>query len=67
MSGFEADGKRQEMASDATIRDYFAVQAMQAMISGGMASGSVLREANFKLICETAYAVADEMLKQRSH
>ena len=67
MSGFEADGKRQEMASDATIRDYFAVQAMQAIIGGGMADGAVIREANFKLICETEYAVADEMLKQRSH
>lgn len=67
MSGFEADGKRQEMASDATIRDYFAVQAMQAIISVGMADGAVLSEVGFKSICEAAYAMADEMLKQRSH
>lgn len=28
----EFDSKRQEMASDATLRDYFAAKAMQAIV-----------------------------------
>ena len=47
---YEADIKRPEMASDATLRDYFAAKAMQAMISNPSSA---------------AYKFADAMLKAR--
>lgn len=56
---FEVDGKRQEMASDATIRDFFAAKAM--------ASASLaLDKGEQELIANAAYMMADAMLKARN-
>lgn len=55
----EFDSKRQEMASDATLRDYFAAKAMQGVLSGADPLQSVVN------IATRAYAIADAMLKAR--
>ena len=69
---FETDGKRQEMASDATLRDFFAGKA----IAGLTANMEMLQA--FKIIaksegCNTqdavakaAYDFADAMLAARN-
>lgn len=53
----EFDSKRQEMASDATLRDYFAAKAMQAIISNP-SMGNVN-------VAQMAYGIADTMLSER--
>ncbi|HCM9127823.1 TPA: hypothetical protein R4104_001534 [Enterobacter asburiae] len=55
----DSDSKRQEMASDATLRDYFAAKAMQGVLSGVDPFQSVVN------IAARAYAIADAMLKAR--
>lgn len=53
----DSDSKRQEMANDATLRDYFAAKAMQAIISNpGMGDVNV---------AQMAYGIADTMLSAR--
>jgi hypothetical protein len=53
------EDKRQEMASDMTLRDYFAVQAMHGDQS------NLNRISNPINIANRAYAIADAMLKAR--
>lgn len=62
-----SDSKRQEMASDATLRDYFAAKAMQAFITGAMSDGTPLRtmDGDDKVAAKAAYIIADAMLKER--
>lgn len=62
---YDGDSKRQEMASDATIRDYFAAKAMQGMLSNpGM--WDLLNERHAQLVAKDAYIMADAMLKARN-
>lgn len=61
---YEADIKRPEMASDATLRDYFAANAMQAMIS----NPSIIdndSDGAVNYAASAAYKFADAMLKAR--
>ncbi|KGD79791.1 hypothetical protein ID10_08835 [Pantoea agglomerans] len=51
--------KREEMASDATIRDYFAAKAMQGELASGGASN------HLDSIASRSYAIADAMLRAR--
>ncbi|WP_232093928.1 MULTISPECIES: hypothetical protein [Serratia] len=61
---YDGDSKRQEMASDATIRDYFAAKAMQGMLSNpGM--WDLLNERHAQSVAKDAYIMADAMLKAR--
>ncbi|EFA9169473.1 hypothetical protein C2699_000183 [Escherichia coli] len=56
--------KRPEMASDATLRDYFAAKAMQAMIS----NPSIIdndSDGAVNYAASAAYKFADAMLKAR--
>jgi hypothetical protein len=47
-----------------TLRDYFAAQAMQAVIANSMCSD---KEATFYIeVAEISYEMADEMLKVRN-
>lgn len=62
----EASSKRREMASDATIRDYFAAKLMPAVI--GTLNGAVVGEeypGDFDRYAECAYKMADAMLRAR--
>ncbi|EPL4123819.1 hypothetical protein MWS69_002634 [Citrobacter amalonaticus] len=56
---YEVDSKRQEMAGDMTLRDYFALKAMHADQS------NLNRISNPINIANRAYAIADAMLKAR--
>jgi len=63
----EFDSKRQEMASDATLRDYFAAKALPDLIAGysrNQGSGPYL-DASPDEIAYWAYRYADAMLKAR--
>jgi len=42
-----------------TLRDYFAAKAMQGLMSGGTGGWAL------ELLAETAYEMADEMMKAR--
>lgn len=62
---YDGDSKRQEMASDTTIRDYFAAKAMQGMLSNpGM--WDLLNERHAQLVAKDAFIMADAMLKARN-
>lgn len=53
------------MATDATLRDYFAVQAMQALIIGpDMRDDHYENETNY-YVSERAYLIAEAMLRAR--
>ena len=55
---FDADDGR--VVEGMTLRDYFAVKAMQAEFMGGVA------QYDFGVTAERAYIMADTMLKARS-
>lgn len=59
LEDFEVDGKRMEMASDATLRDYFAAKAMASIPLS-------LNADEQQIIALAAYAQADAMIKARS-
>lgn len=59
---YDGDSKRQEMASDATIRDYFAVRVL-----AGTQSNMGLDHWTHEMHAEYAYKVADAMLKARNN
>lgn len=59
---YDGDSKRQEMASDATIRDYFAVRVL-----AGTQSNAGLDHWTHEMHAEYAYKVADAMLKARNN
>lgn len=64
--GFEAASHPMEMASDATIRDYFARDCMRAII--GTLNGPVTceeRSGDFDYYANCAYKMADAMLRAR--
>lgn len=64
---YEYASIRVEMASDATLRDYFAAKAMNAMI-GTIPLPWSLRdqyEGDFYDTAQSAYKMADAMLKAR--
>ncbi len=64
---YDGDSKRQELASDATIRDYFAAKALQGFLAGSMADGTPLGDrGDVDNITLTAYVIADSMLKARN-
>ena len=44
-----------------TLRDYFAARAMQGLMSGGTGGWAL------ELLAETAYEMADAMMKARSN
>ncbi|MGY0364000.1 hypothetical protein [Shigella boydii] len=64
---YEADIKRQEMASDATLRDYFAAKAMAAIVRrwDGHSFGGGQNSPQYKELADDAYFIADAMLKAR--
>ncbi|EOZ0340161.1 hypothetical protein ACRWFL_25325 [Escherichia coli] len=64
---YEADIKRPEMASDATLRDYFAAKAMAAIVRrwDGHSFGGGHNSPQYKELADDAYFIADAMLKAR--
>ena len=64
---YEADIKRPEMASNATLRDYFAAKAMAAIVRrwDGHSFGSGQNSPQYKELADDAYFIADAMLKAR--
>ncbi len=64
---YEADIKRPEMASDATLRDYFAAKAMAAIVCrwDGHSFGGGQNSPQYKELADDAYFIADAMLKAR--
>ncbi|ENT2127167.1 hypothetical protein ACTSOD_000241 [Escherichia coli] len=64
---YEADIKRPEMASDATLRDYFAAKAMAAIVRrwDGHSFGGGQNSPQYKELADDAYFIADDMLKAR--
>lgn len=52
------DVKHQEMASDATLRDYFAAKAMQSLLITSSSMGYGER-------AEHAYLIAERMMEAR--
>ncbi|AKE12980.1 hypothetical protein XJ20_04455 [Serratia liquefaciens] len=64
----EFDSKRRELASDATIRDFFAVAAMQSLTGVYWEEVDKYESAAELIKCqsETAYEMADAMLKARN-
>ncbi|EOU8208872.1 hypothetical protein ACN2Y3_000018 [Escherichia coli] len=64
---YEEDIKRQEMASDATLRDYFAAKAMAAIVRrwDGHSFGGGQNSPQYKELADDAYFIADAMLKAR--
>lgn len=65
---YDVDSKRREMASDATIRDYFAAKAMQAIVRryDGHSFGGGSESPQYKELSDDAYCIADAMLKARN-
>ena len=59
--------KRPEMASDATLRDYFAAKAMAAIVRrwDGHSFGGGQNSPQYKELAEDAYHIADAMLRAR--
>lgn len=64
---YEADIKRPEMASDATLRDYFAAKAMAAIVRrwDGHSFVGGQNSPQYKELADDAYFIADAMLKAR--
>ena len=64
---YEADIKRPEMASDATLRDYVAAKAMAAIVRrwDGHSFGGGQNSPQYKELADDAYFIADAMLKAR--
>ena len=64
---YEADIKRPEMASDATLRDYFAAKAMAAIVRrwDGHSFGGGQNSPQYKDLADDAYFIAAAMLKAR--
>ncbi|EOB3228680.1 hypothetical protein LEZ98_14985 [Escherichia coli] len=64
---YEEDIKRPEMASDATLRDYFAAKAMAAIVRrwDGHSFGGGQNSPQYKELADDAYFIADAMLKAR--
>ncbi|EIJ0406863.1 hypothetical protein LH086_003530 [Escherichia coli] len=64
---YEADIKRPEMASDATLRDYFAAKAMAAIVRrwDGHSFGGGQNSPQYKELADDAYFIAAAMLKAR--
>ncbi|EEW2202078.1 hypothetical protein D9H39_22145 [Escherichia coli] len=64
---YEEDIKRPEMASDATLRDYFAAKAMAAIVRrwDGYSFGGGQNSPQYKELADDAYFIADAMLKAR--
>lgn len=58
---YDGDSKRQEMASDATIRDYFAVRVLT-----GTQSNPDLNHWKVENHAKYAYEMADAMLAARN-
>ncbi|HDX2972493.1 TPA: hypothetical protein ROA45_004020 [Escherichia coli] len=56
-----------EMASDATLRDYFAAKAMAAIVRrwDGHSFGGGQNSPQYKELADDAYFIADAMLKAR--
>lgn len=65
---YDGDSKRRELASDATIRDLFAVAAMQAIVRryDGHSFGGGPDSPQYKELSDDAYYIADAMLKARN-
>lgn len=62
----EASSKRREMASDATIRDYFAAKAMAAIVNGAIAVGQGFNSHDeSEKLAGAAYRIADAMIDFR--
>jgi hypothetical protein len=62
---YDGDSKRQELASDATMRDFFAAKAMQGDLSFG-AIAPEARDETINLFANHYYRIADAMLKARN-
>lgn len=61
---YEHASIRVEMASDATIRDYFAAKAMQGILSNNSMIDTAT-ESTFEWVTKNAYQLADAMLRAR--
>lgn len=59
------DSKPELMASDATLRDYFAAKALQGDLCG-MPNSQAVEVIDPEALASFAYAVADAMLKERA-
>lgn len=61
---YEHASIRVEMASDATIRDYFAAKAMQGILSNNSMIDTAT-ESTFEWVTKNAYQLADAMLRAK--
>lgn len=61
---YEHASIRVEMASDATIRDYFAAKAMQGLLSNDQCKPFGM-SASATDVAKKSYLMADEMLRAR--
>ncbi len=61
---YEYASIRVEMASDATIRDYFAAKAMNGILSNS-AMIDTSTDQTLEWVAKNAYRMADAMLKAR--
>lgn len=61
---YEYASTRVEMASDATLRDYFAAKAMQGILANPAQLDNV-NDKSAEWVSRDAYLVADAMLKAR--
>lgn len=48
-----------------TLRDYFAGEAMNGLLTIHLSIGKPVAELNFSELSEAAYAISDAMLKER--
>jgi hypothetical protein len=63
----ERSHQRQQGAYEGmSLRDYFAAEAVNALIGGHMSDGTRLATSDFPKFALAAYMLADEMLKARA-
>jgi hypothetical protein len=64
---FPTDPSRYKQFPGMDLRDYFAAQALPALITfAGTASGVEATKEAMKLVVESAYAMADDMIAERN-
>jgi hypothetical protein len=67
-TGISSDGQERyeiQPSGGMTLRDYFAAKAMQAVCAPSPTTGQYPQKTEFQWSAETAYALADAMLKAR--
>jgi hypothetical protein len=61
-----ASGEKPQVCTGLTIRDSFAIAALQGALSGALADGSHLGEESPRQFAEMAYKIADAMMTERA-